>query len=413
VSLVVPTRDRPDFLRYCLEAIKSQSFTDFEVIVSDNSTRTPCKQVFDQYADERFRYVRPPSPLLMHDNWEFACSFASGKYVAVLIDKTILYPSALKIMHSTLEKKPAEIVTWWNDSFLPLDENASLGRGRLICLPQKLCSPYYFNPKRELARRYRLDVKRGTEGVHYYWGKICFGAYHGNLIQRIKTRAGRLFHPACPEYAAMLAALTYTDSAVDLGQPLLTSFITKRSTGRQTEENDDFAASWFAPYDPSHLDAMPLRGLYTSMHNLVAADYVFMKKTIGEPMKDLALNVPNLMLRAREDLDKRKTWQNPQRRRQQYEIWQRFFAGMSHAERSRYHWSRFVTSARYVKNRVSDYKRWFVARRMRTLAKLPKVGSRAAQYLRRHPSVEIMIFDNIIDAARFADELYAQVKPKH
>jgi len=82
VSVAVPTRDRPDVLRFCLKSLTLQTFGDFEVIVSDNYIEKSCKDVFDEFADARSRYVRPPSPLSMHDNW----SLRSPSYGQLILE---------------------------------------------------------------------------------------------------------------------------------------------------------------------------------------------------------------------------------------------------------------------------------------------------------------------------------------
>ena len=83
-SIVIPTRDRPQYLSYALQSLLLQSFTDFEVIVCDNYTENSSDRIFREYSDERFKYITPPSPLQMHDNWEYAFNFARGEYVTVL-----------------------------------------------------------------------------------------------------------------------------------------------------------------------------------------------------------------------------------------------------------------------------------------------------------------------------------------
>src|SRR5215203_5193076 len=95
VSIVVPTRNRPDFVRCALESIRNQTFADFEVIVVDNHTGVPCRAVFDSVADDRFRYVVPDRPLAMYENWELGYRLTTGDYVTVLIDKTVLRRRAL------------------------------------------------------------------------------------------------------------------------------------------------------------------------------------------------------------------------------------------------------------------------------------------------------------------------------
>lgn len=304
VSVVIPTRNRPDMVGYAMQSLSRQSFRDFEVIVCDNHTGQPCKSVFDELADERFRYIAPPVPLSMHDNWEFACDAAEGDFVTVLIDKTVLRPSALEILYKAVETHPAEVYSWWAEVYRPDDEQRSNNGGRYIPLDAPVASPSYFDPVAELRRRYGLDVRRGTEGVRYFWGKICFGAYHRDLIRRIKQGAGRLFHAINPDYTSMLAALAHTAKAVDVGEPLLIQFRSVRSNGARCAVHPEVSLRFLTDTDPSLvlLDTLPVPGLYSSQHNVVAHDYVLMKNVLGKAFPDVQLEIGNLLLRIREDL---------------------------------------------------------------------------------------------------------------
>lgn len=413
VSVIVPTSNRPELLRYCLESLALQTFSDFEVIVSDNHTGKPCKEVFDQFADGRFRYVTPPSPLAMHDNWEFASGFVTGEYVAVLIDKTVLRPSALEVMHAILERKSAEIVSWWNEGYVLVDEDRCYDKG--IYAPGfEPCDPYYFDPKKELVRRFSLDVRRGREGVHYHWGKICFGAYHQNLIRRIKEAIGRLFYPFSPDYTSMLAALAYAESAVDAGQPLLLSFNTKISTGRLAQEQDEYAFSFVKSVDPSLrvLDTLPLKGLYASSHNVVATDYVFMKEKVGEPMLDLMLNTRNLILRAREDLDERTIWQDESRKTEQYDIWEKYFGKLSLQERI-YIYLQLCRKRLPRLSIVRDLLKTLLKTMLGVSPRLREMVT--ASYYHHHisgPVIKVKTFDSIIEAAKYADDYYKGLCPR-
>jgi len=54
----------------------------------------------------------------MHDNWESGMQRATGDFLAVVIDKTILHPSALELANRALEDDPgADLVSWWNDGY--------------------------------------------------------------------------------------------------------------------------------------------------------------------------------------------------------------------------------------------------------------------------------------------------------
>lgn len=401
ISIVVPTRNRPELLHYCLKSVALQTRDDFEVIVSDNHTGIPCKRVVDHIADKRFKYVVPPVPLAMHDSWEFACSHATGEYVAVLIDKTILRPSALEVIYTTIRKHPAEIVSWWNESYTPLDQAGSYDQGSY-----KPChrprEPYYYDPRQELERRFRLDVRRGQEGVRYGWGKICFGAYHRDLINRITGAIGRLFYPVSPDYTSMLAALAFAGSALDVGQPLLISFITNVSTGGLVAQQDEYALAFLRDLDPSLriLDSLPLKGLYASTHNLVARDYAFMQELVGAPMRHLTLNKRNLILRAREDLDQRKSWQDVSRRTEQYKVWTTYYSQLSVTDRIR-------VRLQLIKPRSQPIRRWRYLLVVKLQMLFPRVTELMIRYYRRYitgPVIEAKVFDSVISAAKYADD---------
>jgi hypothetical protein len=300
-SVVIPTCDRPAFVACCLEALTQQTFVDFEVVVCDNYTRTPCRSEFDTFADERFRYVRPPRPLPMADNWEFAHLTAVGEYVISLTDKSVLLPVALERASSVIADTP-EILSWWSDGYDLLNENKGLAEG--------LYRPYFnavdprgFEPRDVLHDRLAFSKRRGHEGVRYYWGKICFGAFHHSLIERIRTTMGCLFAPINPDYTSMAAALWCAERAIDVGEPLQLSFNSVLSNGRLVGMDPTHARRFLLDQDPtgSLLGELPITGLYTSLHNVVARDYEATLRGFGRS-EELMVDRSNLAARVAEDL---------------------------------------------------------------------------------------------------------------
>ena len=92
LSVVVPTRDRGDWLEQCIDAILRQSFTDFEVVIVDNDSNDDgkTKKVFeDKSKDSRLRYKRTGG-LGMAANWQVAVEEARGEYIVVCSDRLLL-----------------------------------------------------------------------------------------------------------------------------------------------------------------------------------------------------------------------------------------------------------------------------------------------------------------------------------
>jgi hypothetical protein len=299
-SVVVPTRDRPDLLAFCLQSVAAQTFADVEVVVADNPTEAPAREVFDRFARPGWRYIRPDAPVAMHDNFERAVGAATGDHVAVVIDKTLLHPSALAVADRALAEQPADIVTWQSEGYDPVDEAHDLSRGRFqpVATPH---APELYDPAAELAVRFANATRRGLDPVHYVRGKIVFGTFSRALLERIRERTGRVFHPLAPDYTSMVPGCVLADGALDVGRPLLVSYNSVRSNGQRVAMDPAQGRRFVETADPALIEALPIPGLYTSVHNIVAYDLASSAARLPAGSTP-PLDMPNLVRRAREDL---------------------------------------------------------------------------------------------------------------
>src|SRR5262245_17171828 len=106
-SIVVPTRQRHETLRHCLRTCLAQGFDDYEVVVCDNCSSPQTRQVVEEQATPRLRYLRMTEPLAMSANWERALSEVRGEYVLVLGDDDGLMPYALAELDGLLRQTGA------------------------------------------------------------------------------------------------------------------------------------------------------------------------------------------------------------------------------------------------------------------------------------------------------------------
>src|SRR5437867_4242176 len=79
-SVVMPTRNRGHLLRYALRSALAQTFSDYEIVVSDNSSSDTTAQVVAELTGPRVKYVRTDRVMAMPDSWEFALDQARGEY---------------------------------------------------------------------------------------------------------------------------------------------------------------------------------------------------------------------------------------------------------------------------------------------------------------------------------------------
>ena len=111
VSLLIPTHNRPDFLREALLSACAQTHSALDIVVSDNGSGAASEASRDSVADllesdARIRYLRCPERDHYLDNWLFALSQARGDYVGFLMDDDLYHLDKVARMLPLLAGNP-------------------------------------------------------------------------------------------------------------------------------------------------------------------------------------------------------------------------------------------------------------------------------------------------------------------
>ena len=157
VSVIVPSLNRPDFLRAALRSVESQTFKDFEVIVQDNASAIDIAPVVAEFPSLRSRVYRNKTTLPQTQNIALAISRATGKYVAILCDDDLWQPSFLSALVAGLEQRTDCVLAFGNVEFI--DDN-----GSVLQSTTKKCSSWfglhllktgYYRPFEHIATLFR------------------------------------------------------------------------------------------------------------------------------------------------------------------------------------------------------------------------------------------------------------------
>ncbi|MEL7544477.1 MAG: glycosyltransferase family A protein, partial [Pseudomonadota bacterium] len=108
VSIVIPTYNmRLNFLRATIASAFAQTYTNIEVIISDNHSTNGTADVLNTFTDPRLRVVRPPTHLPMVPHFQFASAHATGRYISFLCSDDLVTPDWLATLVPRLEAAPA------------------------------------------------------------------------------------------------------------------------------------------------------------------------------------------------------------------------------------------------------------------------------------------------------------------
>ena len=129
-SIIVPVFNRPDEVDELLESLCSQTLKDFEVVIVEDGSQKPCKDVCDKYAgilDLHYYNKENSGP---GQSRNYGVERAQGEYVIILDSDVVLPESYLEAIDSAISHQTSDIVAWGgpdasHPSFTPVQKAIS------------------------------------------------------------------------------------------------------------------------------------------------------------------------------------------------------------------------------------------------------------------------------------------------
>lgn len=124
-SVIVPVYNRPDEVDELLCSLTKQTFRDFEVIIIEDGSSLPCKNVAEKYRDrlDIHYYMKPNSGPGQTRN--YGAERSNGEYLLILDSDCILPEGYLAAVEAELQREPADAFGGpdrAHDSFTPVQK---------------------------------------------------------------------------------------------------------------------------------------------------------------------------------------------------------------------------------------------------------------------------------------------------
>lgn len=99
ISICIPTYNSGEKLEKLLDSIRGQTFQDYEVVISDDSSNDGVRQMVQgKYADMHIRYFHNTPALGTPENWNNAVAQARGEWIKIMHhDDWLLTNDALEV----------------------------------------------------------------------------------------------------------------------------------------------------------------------------------------------------------------------------------------------------------------------------------------------------------------------------
>ncbi len=149
VSVIIPTLDRPEFLRKAVKSILNQTYRQFEIIVINDGGTDVGEILSNIDVGERLTYVRLPQNRERSHARNVGITLAKGKYIAYLDDDDQFLPDHLETLVTFLETSNYEIA--YTDAYRIVHEKKN---GRYLETHRDVPYSYEFSREKLLRENF-------------------------------------------------------------------------------------------------------------------------------------------------------------------------------------------------------------------------------------------------------------------
>lgn len=217
-SICIPAY-KSRFLEECIQSILQQSVTDFELIVLNDCSPQPVRQIVTRFADARIRYFeneRNTGAVRLTDNWNKCLSLAKGTYLVIMGDDDRLAPDYLEEFIQLIATYP-QLDVYHCRSVIINEEGNPIMLTPACPAYERVCD-HIWHRLRQLRAQYISDFVYRTEALRrqggFYslplaWGSDDITAYRASVEKGIA-------HTNKPVFNYRSNDLSITSSGSDL-----------------------------------------------------------------------------------------------------------------------------------------------------------------------------------------------------
>ena len=237
ISIVVPTRNRCEFLQHCLESCLVTDDENIEIIVSDNNSSDDTRAIVAAFDDARLKYVNPERDLSMRQNFEFALSHSDGDYVIFIGDDDGVLANGLATVRYLIDRYQADVITWRHITYIWPTEEPVPAEGLLKFRSKDFCGPLL-----ELNAPKIFEEFCAGDKINYRDGaNIYHGCVSRQVIDKVKAHGGQYFQGQIPDVNTAMSNLTVAHRYMWIRNPVTIAGAGSKSNG--TAMNSTNAAS--------------------------------------------------------------------------------------------------------------------------------------------------------------------------
>lgn len=298
-TVIIPQKNRAEYLRWTLKTCMIQDYPNFEIIVSDDCSDDDSVEVVRSLMkeDRRIKLYAHERHLGMRDNFEFALNQVSPGYVMALGGDDGLVPGCISKMYDILQSTEQELLTWPPAAFsYPISTEDqrnifSIKRKKFKGVEIKRSSLFL----QKIAKTFRYQI---DECPMFYMKGVASTA----LVERVKARTPDHCFYYCPTpdgfsgvvLAGEVETYAYTNEPLSIGGT------TTKSQGQNYRRTDKTSRAEAQQFFNDNVRRTMHKDLasqpYSPLVTLMTADYLLTAADLpGWPGKCYEVSFENLI----------------------------------------------------------------------------------------------------------------------
>lgn len=215
LSILIPTRNRAEYLKYAIRSALNVPCDNMEIIVSENHSQDYSWDVCLSYSDPRLHVYRPEKPLPMHENFEFLLKKSCGTWVTFIGDDDAVMPHCCEHLSYLTNTYPQSEAIVSPRAYYFWDGCQQQYRDVAVSFTFKTGEKWQ-DSKKQLERALRCEID------YIFLPQMYSGGFHRrSLINRVlRSQNGLYFKSVSPDAYSALMACVHTYRYLEIALPL-------------------------------------------------------------------------------------------------------------------------------------------------------------------------------------------------
>lgn len=296
-TVIIPEKDRAEYLIHTLKTCTIQEYPNFEVIVSDDCSEDNSVKVAKAAArrDPRIKVFTHEQHLGMRDNFEFALSKVRPGYVMALGGDDGLVPGCIQRMYEILKETNRQLLTWVPAGFTYPSEEG----GESIFNVRRKHAPIEIRKSSDFLAQLTQTFNYQVLGCPMFY---IYGVASTELVDRVKSRTkdGSFYYCPTPDGFSGVVLAGEVEDYVMCYEPLSIGGSTIKSQGsnygrtdaKARKEAEEFFNDNIRRTMHAELASQP----YSPLVTLMTADYLLTARDLpGWPGRIPEISFENLI----------------------------------------------------------------------------------------------------------------------